>query len=99
MSDEDFFAPPPFKAADALASLKRGLRDLKLSEREGAFEQRGRALARLALDSDAVIAAQLARRPARSPEWDRSTLKNHADVRKWIEELKRRLARWDDGDD
>jgi len=39
MSDETWgFAPPPFKAEEALVQLKRSLRDLGLTERSGGFE-------------------------------------------------------------
>ena len=37
----DFFAPPPFDPATARATLVRALRDLKLAERNGAFELNG----------------------------------------------------------
>lgn len=98
MSD-DFFAPPPFRAAEALATLKRGLRDLKLAEREGVFELRSQAVARFSLEGEGAIRAQLAKRPARSPEWEARLLCSQADVRKFTDELKQRLARWSDRDD
>jgi len=44
------FAPPPFKPDEALARLKRELRELGLAEREGVFERRGLAIARLRID-------------------------------------------------
>ena len=97
MSD-DFFSPPPFKADSALASLKRELRALRLTEREGRFELQGRPVVSLAIEAD-TIAARLAKRPAQSPEWTASTLKNSADVRRFTDELKSRLARWSDRDD
>ena len=94
-SDEDFgFAPPPFKAAEALVTLKRQLRDLKLAERGDAFEQYGKRVVELALDGDA-IQARLARRLTLTPEWDRITLKSAADQRKLVDEVKKRLARWE----
>lgn len=95
---DDFFAPPPFKAADSLASLKRSLRDLKLAEREGRFELRGQAVVELALEGETIVARRV-KRPARSPEWMRSVLKNGADVRKFVDELKRQLSAWSDSDD
>ncbi len=49
MSDDFGFAPPPFKADEALQRLKRDLRELGLSEREGVFERRGVAVARARL--------------------------------------------------
>lgn len=99
MSDEDFgFAPPPFNAEHALAQMKRALRDAKLAERGPGFELRGRRVAELVVDGDAVQ-ARLARRPAITPEWDRHTLKNSAEQRRWLAELKSRLARWESGED
>lgn len=97
MSD-DFFAPLPFKAEAALAGLKRELRALRLAEREGRFELQGRPVATLAIDADAIT-ARIVKRPSQSPEWTASTLKNAADVRRFTDELKSRLARWSDRDD
>ena len=92
--DSSGFAPPPFKAADAMVTLKRQLRDLKLAERGNAFELRGKRVLELAVEGDA-IAAKLARRPTAAPEWDRSTLKSSAEQRKLVDELRKRLARWE----
>ena len=88
------FAPPPFDAAAALLTLKRTLRDLKLAERGNAFEQRGKPVAELVVEGDA-IQARLARRLALTPEWDRSALKSAADQRKFVDDVKKRLARWE----
>ena len=94
-SDDNFgFAAPPFKPDEALLSLKRQLRDLKLAERGNAFEQRGKSVVQLAIEGDA-LQAKLARRLALTPEWDRMTLKSAADTRKLLDELKKRLARWE----
>jgi ribosomal protein L13E len=95
MSD-DFagFAPPPFKPEDALTQLKRQLRDLKLTERGSGFDQRGKRVAELQVDG-AGIAARTARKLAITPEWDRQTIASANDQRKWVDELKKRLARWD----
>jgi hypothetical protein len=95
MSD-DFagFAPPPFKPDDALTQLKRQLRDLKLTERGNGFEQRGKRVAELQVDG-AGIAARTARKLAITPEWDRQTIASANDQRKWLDELQKRLARWD----
>jgi hypothetical protein len=94
-SGDDFgFAPPPFKAADALVTLKRQLRDLKLGERGDGFEQRGKRVVELAIEADA-IQARLARRLMLTPEWDRFSLKSAADQRKFVDEVKKRLARWE----
>jgi len=99
MADNDFLIPP-FNPASARATLQRTLRDLTLTEREGVFEMKGLPVARLEA-GPTTIAAGLARRLSRSPEWDASTLKDHADVRRFIDDLKKRLTRWSDarGDD
>ena len=99
MSD-DFFALPPFDPAAALATLRRSLRDLKLVERAGAFELAGQPVVRASVDGDA-LALEIARRPARTPDWERSQARDHAAVRKFVDEVKRRLLRWDGtrGDD
>ena len=101
MSDgEGFgFAPPPFKPDDALATLKRGLRELGLTEREGRFERRGTAIAKAAIDG-ATIAAAVVKKPSRnSPEWQPKTLKSGADVRDFVADLKRKLGSWSDRDE
>jgi hypothetical protein len=93
---DDFFAPPPFKPAETLAQLKRQLRDLRaLTERGSAFELRGQAVVELAAD-DAAINARLAKRPARTPEWTRHTLRNSAEVRRFVDAVKAQLAAWSD---
>ena len=95
MSSDNFgFAPPPFKPDDALVTLKRQLRDLKLAERGNAFEQRGKRVLELAVEGNA-IQARLARRLALTPEWDRIAVASAGDQRKLIDEVKKRLARWD----
>lgn len=92
--NDDFFAPPPFKPADALVTLKRQLRDCKLAERGNAFELSGKRVLELAVEGD-TLQARLARRLALAPEWDRLTLKSAADQRKLLDEVKKRLARWE----
>jgi hypothetical protein len=97
MSNDDSFsgfAAPPFNADNALVALKRALRDMKLAERGNAYELRGKRVVELALDS-AVIQAKLARRLMLTPEWDRMTVKTAAEQRKLIDEVKKRLARWE----
>ncbi len=96
MSDNDFggFAPPAFDAANALVGLKRSLRELGLAERGNGFEQRGRRLVEVSAE-DQALQVKLAKRPMLTPEWDRLTLKSGADVRKCLDELKKRLARWE----
>jgi hypothetical protein len=94
--NDDFegFAPPPYRTDEALLRVKRALRDLKLSERAGGFEWSGCRVAELVVDG-AVLQVRLARRATRrTPEWDASTLQCAAEERKWLDELKRRLARW-----
>ncbi|MDH0867465.1 hypothetical protein [Mitsuaria sp. GD03876] len=94
--DNDFFAPPPFKAEEALVQLKRALRDLRaLTERGTGWSFENQEVLTLAA-GDGVIDARLAKKPARSPDWEARTLRNAADVRKLQDELKRRLAQWAD---
>ena len=100
MPDDDFFAPPPFDAQTALATLKRTLRDLKLVEREGIHELKGKAVVRARAEGDA-LRLEVVKRPALAPEWERSEAADHAQVRRFVDDLKRRLKRWEDarGDD
>lgn len=99
MSDDWGFAPPPFKPEEALQRLRRDLRDAGLTEREGRFERRGTAIAKVAIDG-AVIQAAVVRRPSRSsPEWQAKPLKTSADVRDFVADLKKKLATWSDSDD
>lgn len=92
--NDDFFAAAPFKAAEALVSLKRQLRSLTLAERGLAFELRGKRVVELAVE-DNSIQVKLARRLALTPEWDRLVVKSAADQRKLVDEIKKRLARWE----
>ena len=87
------FEPPPFQAEAALVLLKRSLRDLRLAERAGGFEWKGRRVIELAAE-DGAIAARLAKRPMLTPEWDRFAVRSGADQRKFVDEVKRRLERW-----
>ena len=92
--DNDFgFALPAFDAGTALVQLKRSLRDLKLAERGSGFELKGKTVVQLGVE-DGAIAARLARRLSTAPEWDRQIVKNGADQRKLVDEIKRRLERW-----
>ena len=95
---DDFFAPPAFKADEALAALKRRLREWRLVEREGRFELQGRAIAELQLEGGA-IRARTVRMPAMSPQWDETRLHNSAEVRRFSEALQQRLAHWPDRDE
>jgi len=94
MSD-DFLALPAFKPDEALQQLKRSLRDLRtLAERGNGFELKGQPVITLVAGEQA-IEATLAKRPSRSSvDWDRFTLATSPDVRKFGDEVKRRLARW-----
>lgn len=98
-TDPGFFALPPFKPDEALVQLRRTLRGLGgLSERGAQFEWKGRPVVKLAVD-DGHIAARLARKPISTPEWESRTLANGADVRKFGDDVKQRVARWKDADD
>jgi hypothetical protein len=98
MSDDDFgFAPPPFKPDQALLQLQRSLRDLKLAARGNGFELRGKRVVELSA-GDGTLDARLARRLAITPEWDRVTVRNAAEQRKLLDEVKKRLARWEQED-
>ena len=97
--DEDFFAPPPFRPDEALQRLRRDLRELGLTEREGVFERRGMAVARAQLEGG-VIAAARVRRPRRaSPEWLPSHLDSAAALRDFVAALKKALQQWEHQDD
>jgi hypothetical protein len=97
MNDDDGgFAPPPFAADAALTQLRRALRDLQLAERGSGYELRGKRVVELELDAAArAIQARIARKPALTPEWDRQLLKTPADQRRLLDEVKKRLARWE----
>ena len=93
------FATPPFKPAEALVQLQRMLRALGgLSERGPQFEWKGRPAVTLAVDGE-QLSARLARKPATTPEWESRTLKSGADVRKFGDDVKQRVARWKDADE
>jgi hypothetical protein len=96
MSADDLggFAPPPFNADNALTQIKRALRDAKLSERGNTFELRGKRVVELQIDAG-VIAAKVARKLAITPEWDKSTIKSSTEQRKLVDEVKKRLERWE----
>jgi len=90
------FSPPPFDAEQALVQLKRALRDLKLGERGQAFELRGKAVLQLQLERGApAISVRLARKLALAPEWDKLRVSSAAEQRKFVDEIKKRLARWE----
>ncbi|HMO46600.1 MAG TPA: hypothetical protein PKB14_11290 [Rubrivivax sp.] len=98
--DEPFgFAEPPFKPEEALQRLKRELREMGLAEREGVFERRGLAVARVRLDGAALAAARVKRPSRASPEWQPRTLAGSAAVRDFAAELRRALQQWGDRDE
>jgi len=99
MSEDFGFAPPPFRPEEALSKLKRDLRDLGLTEREGRFERRGVAIARAAVEDLTVRAARVKRPVRSSPEWQDKVLKSSADARDFVADLKKQLAQWSDRDD
>ena len=97
--DDSSFAPSPFKPDEALASLSRSLRALGLTPRAAVFERRGTAIARAVVDG-ATLAVARVKRPSRgSPDWLPRTLRNGADVRDFVADLKRQLALWSNSDD
>jgi hypothetical protein len=100
MPDDDFFGPPPFNAETALDTLRRTLRELKLVEREGTYELKGKAIARARAEGG-TLRLEVVKRPSSTPEWERVAAADHAQTRRFVEDLKRRLARWEDarGDD
>lgn len=93
---DDFFAPPPFDATSARATLARALRDLKLVERHGAFELNGQPVVQASVDGT-ELTLRLARRLARSPDWEPARASDHAALRRFIDDVKKRMARWQDG--
>lgn len=97
MSDEDWgIAPPAFNAESTLLALKRFIRDQHaLTERGEGWMLGGNLVLKLIADG-ATVKAQLAKRPASTPEWDSFTLKSAPDSRKLQDEIKRRLLRWKD---
>jgi len=97
MSD-DFFAPPPFDPTSARATLVRALRDLKLAERNGAFELNGQPVVKVRIDGT-LLKLDVAKRPSRSPEWEHTDAGDHARLRRFIDDVKKRVARWNDGRD
>lgn len=107
MSDElsDFFALPPFKADEALVKLHRDLRELKPLAEKGSgervrFEWKGLPVIELSQQAGdkPALAVSLAKKPSQRPDWLKQTLTSSAEVRKWLDEVKRCLKRWDDED-
>ena len=92
---DEFLAAPQFKADEALLTLKRALRDLRLIERSNGFEWKAQRILE-AVAQDKAVAVRLAIRPLASPEFDSFTITSSAALRQLTDELKRRLARWSD---
>ena len=92
----DFFAPPPFDPATARATLVRALRDLKLAERNGAFELNGQPVVKARVEG-ALLKLDVAKKPSRSPDWEHAEAGDHAKLRRFIDDVKKRVARWNDG--
>lgn len=99
MADNFGFAPPPFNADNALLSLKRLVRDLRsLAERNDGFTFGGQPVLQLSV-VDGALHAKLARRAARTPEWDSYKVGTQPELRKLQDEIKRRVSRWAEGRD
>ena len=98
MSDNPGFAAPPFKPDEALQKLRRDLRELGLTDREGRFERRGTAIARAAVAAGTLRAARVKRPSRTSPEWQERELHSSADLRDFVADLKKQLAAWSDSD-
>jgi hypothetical protein len=104
MSDElgDFFALPAFKPDEALVKLRRDLRERKPLQEQGSgpvvrFALKGVVVVELSV-ADGAIACAVAKRVSQRPEWQRSTLKSSADVRKALDAITLQLKRWDEED-
>jgi hypothetical protein len=95
VSEEPGFAVPPFRPAEALVQLKRQVRDLKpLAERGSRYEIKGRPVLELAADETTLI-ARIARRPTAAPEWTTTRLGSSLDVRRFLDDLRKRLKTWE----
>ncbi|WP_326539004.1 hypothetical protein [Pseudorhodoferax sp.] len=91
---DDWVLPTPaFDATQALVHITRALRELKLTERGQGFELQGRTVLQITREGEALT-VRLARRRAGSGEWDRLRVAGGADQRKLLDEVKRRLDRW-----
>lgn len=97
MSDaDDFFALPAFKPESAMQQLQRLLRDLRpLVERGNSYLLQGHPVLELSRDDNTLI-ARIAKRAVHVPEWETKICRSSADVRKLLDTIKLRLARWTD---
>lgn len=97
-----FFALPPFKANEAVVALRRQLRELKpLTEKGTAapwrFEFRSQPCVTLRVSDDgAVIEAEWTPKLSSRPQWHKQALRSSADVRKFVDQLKLQMKRWED---
>ena len=80
------------------ATLVRSLRDLKLAERNGAFELNGQPVVKVRIEG-ALLKLDVAKRPSRSPDWEHADAGDHARLRRFIDDVKKRVARWNEGRD
>ena len=70
------------------------MRDTRaLTERGASFEIKGLPVLQCAVEGPTIV-AKLVRSPSRSPQWDSFKLASSPDVRKFQDEVKKRLARW-----
>jgi hypothetical protein len=95
MSDDDFFAPPPFNVAEGLRRAARELRPLGLAEREGVYERAGDPVLKLSADGN-TIKAEMVREPMRSPQWKQRVLRNNGDLRDFLAEATKKIRIWND---
>ena len=95
MTEEWAIPAPAFKADEALVGLKRQLRELRpLAERAARYELRGASVIELALNG-AQIDARVADKPVSTPTWTPRALKSSADVRRFVDEMRRQVKRWE----
>jgi hypothetical protein len=95
---DDFFAQPAWNMREQLLNLKRQLRSLQLTERGEQFEFNAKAVVQLSVSGD-TINAQLAKSPAMQPQWDRFAVKSAPELRRLMDETKKRVQRWTEGQD
>lgn len=96
MSDDGWAAAvPPFKATESLVALKRQLRDLRpLAERGPRYELRGVPVLEVSAD-DTTITVRLAQRPTAAPSWTTRTLTSAAELRRFVDDFRGQLRRWE----
>ena len=92
---DDFFSALDFKADEALMNLKRSLRGLGLAERGNGFDWKAQRIVEWTV-ADKRLDIRLAKRPLASPEFERMTIRDSAQLRQLSDDIKRRLVRWSD---